>query len=235
MSMTFGAVANRTPEKRSHRTGQPVRRNSRLRGHCEAGFWRPLTKKDGWRLVVLAKEYDKLRKEKGKKNGALGGIAIEILEYMIDRMDRKTGRLEPSLDTLMKKLGRSRDAIWKALKRLQAHGFIDWLRRYEPTGNDGAGPQVQQTSNAYRLLRPRQAEQAVAGASTPLPDDIEQAELEKDITRAEHEVDEIGGRAIVESLAEAQSTTGQWARRLLVLLDRRESAKRTEPCTEYIL
>ena len=235
MSMTFGAALTRAPAKRSHRTGQPVHRHSKLRGHCEAGFWRPLTKKDGWRLVVLAKQYDKLRKERGKKNGALGGIAIEILEYMIDRMDRKTGRLEPSINTLMAKLGRSRDAIWKALKRLQAHGFIDWLRRYEPTGNEGAGPQVQQTSNAYRLLRPRAAEQAVAGAATPLPLDQEEAELEKEITRAEQEVEEMGGRHIIERLAEATSTTGQWARGLLKLLDQRGSAKRTEPFPRYLI
>lgn len=235
MSMTFGAVTNRAPMKRGHHTGQPVRRNSRLRGQCERGFWRAIGRKEGWSLVVLAKRYDRLRKEAGKKNGPLGAVAIEVLEYMVNLIDHKTGRLEPSINTLMEKLNRSRDAIWKALNALRQHGFIDWLRRYVPTNNDGSGPQVQQTSNAYRLLRPRQAEQAVAGVATPLPLDQEQAAQEKEIMRAENEVEEMGGRPLIERMAEAQSTTGEWARGLLKLLDLRESVKRTEPDTRYLL
>ena len=135
----------------------------------------------------------------------------------------------------MQKLNRSRDAIWKALNALRRHGFIDWLRRYVPTNKEGSGPQVQQTSNAYRLLRPRQAEYAVAGASSPLPLDREQAEQEKAITRAEHDVQEIGGRLVLEQMAEVQSTTGEWARRLLRLLDLRESVNRTESHIPYSL
>lgn len=183
MSMRCSAATNRAPMNWDHQV-QPVRRNSRLRGHCEAGFWRAVSRREGWGLVVLAKRYEKLRKEAGKKNGPLGMVAIEVLEYMVNLIDHKTGRLEPSIATLMQKLNRSRDAIWKALNALRRHGFIDWLRRYVPTNREGSGPQVQQTSNAYRLLRSRQAEHAVAGAYSPLPLDQEQAEQEKAITRA---------------------------------------------------
>lgn len=56
-----------------------------------------------------------------------------------------------------------------ALKRLKAHGFLDWLRRYVPTGNAGMrGPQVKQTSNAYRLMLPPQVER---GMTPPPPED----------------------------------------------------------------
>lgn len=232
MSNTFDAVTNRMPMNHDHQV-QPVRRNSKLRGHCEAGFWRAVSKREGWSLVVLAKRYEKLRKEAGKKNGPLGIVAIEVLEYMVNLIDHKTGRLEPSIATLMQKLNRSRDAIWKALNALRQHGFIDWLRRYVPTNREGSGPQVQQTSNAYRLMRPQQAEHAVDGGSSPLPLDQEQAEQEKAITRAEHDVQEIGGRLVIERMAEAQSTTGEWARWLLRLLDLRESVHRTESHIPY--
>ena len=213
----------------SHRRGSPVRRNSRIKGQCEGGFWKPLTKKDGWRLVVLAEEYDRLHKEPGKKNGPLGMVAIQILKYMINRIHQKTGQLDPSLQTIMTATGRCKDAVCQALKRLQEHGFIDWLRRYVPTGNDGSGPQVQQTSNAYRLMRPRKAEQAVQAASAPTPDDQAQQSHEQATERAIWEIEEMGGRRIVEALASATSTTGKWARSLLDLLEQRESVKRAEP------
>jgi len=47
----------------------------------------------------------------------------------------------------MTAIGTRDDAICKALKLLQKHSFLDWLRRYVLTGNDGSGPQVQQTIN----------------------------------------------------------------------------------------
>ncbi len=63
-----------------------------------------------------------------------------MLRLFVNLIDFRTGRLEPSISTIMDRLGRSRDTIVRALKNLRAHGFIDWLRRYEPTGNEGAAP-----------------------------------------------------------------------------------------------
>jgi hypothetical protein len=39
--------------------------------------------------------------------------------------------------------------VVRALRRLNDHGFLSWLRRTEALDNDGAGPQVQQITNAY--------------------------------------------------------------------------------------
>jgi hypothetical protein len=72
--------------------------------------------------------------EKGERTGPLGSVAIEVLEFFVNLVDFRTGRLEPSLTTIMGKVRRSRDAVVRALKALRAHGFLDWLRRYEPTG-----------------------------------------------------------------------------------------------------
>ncbi|MCA1869158.1 hypothetical protein HW571_26385 [Agrobacterium genomosp. 3] len=92
--------------------------------------------------------------------------------------------LDPSLQTLMTASGRCKDAVWKALKALRQHGVIYWLRRYVPTGNDGAGPQVKQTSDAYRLVHPQQAEQAVREAAYPSPEDHLQDAQDKAAKRA---------------------------------------------------
>ncbi len=69
----------------------------------------------------------------------------------------------------MRRLKRSRDAIVRALQALRQHGFLDWLRRYVPTGNEGRGPQVQQTSNAYRLSLPARALRLLGRFAHPAP------------------------------------------------------------------
>ena len=214
--------------KRSHRTGQPLRSNSKLKGQCEGGFWRPMAKKDAWKIVTLAEQYDEARKEKGKKNGPLGLIAIKLLRYLVNRLNERTGQLDPSYETMMEKLNVSRDAIWRALDALRRHGFIDWLRRYVPT-NSPEGPQVKQTSNAYRIMRPQQAAQAVASRQAPMPEDAAAREREKQIAEAEYQAQEIGGWRVVEKLATAQSTTGKWAASLLELREERGSVIQTEP------
>ena len=138
------------------RTGQPVRRTSKPAGRCEGLFYRRITAREAAQIRLAARKYELATKEAGARNGALGGIALEVLDYLT-RLIGRDGRLEPSLDFLMRKLRRSRDAIHRALKALRQHGFLDWLRRYVPTGNEGRGVQVQQTSNAYRLSLPERA------------------------------------------------------------------------------
>jgi hypothetical protein len=78
-----------------------------------------------------------------------------VLRELLRLIDYKTGRLDPAITTIAERIGRSVAAVVDALKRLRDHGFLAWLRRYVPTGNAGLrGPQVQQTSNAYRLALP---------------------------------------------------------------------------------
>ncbi|MBB4067395.1 helix-turn-helix domain-containing protein [Gellertiella hungarica] len=126
---------------------------------------------------MAARRYELATRQPGARNGALGSVALELVELFANLVDFRTGRLEPSLDTLMRMLKRSRDAISRALRALRAHGFIDWLRRYVHTGNEGKGPQVQQTSNAYRLLLPARALLLLGryGQAAPEPEDFSNA------------------------------------------------------------
>mgnify|MGYP004723715635 CR=1 FL=1 len=127
-------------------------------------------------------------RQPGSGNGPLGSVAIGIVELFANLVDFRTGRLEPSIDTLRLKLRRSRDAIVRALKSLRVHGFLDWLRRYEPTGNEGRGPQVKQASNAYCMSLPDRARQLLRcwGATPPLPEDYALAEAERAAVMAAH-------------------------------------------------
>lgn len=151
----------------------PVRRHSHFKGRSEGRIWRPTNRQEVQKVLRAAKRYELAERQKGERCGPLGSVAIEVLEYFVNLVDFRTGRLEPSIETIMGKVRRSRDAIVRALKALRAHGFVDWLRRYEPTGNEGRGPQVKQASNAYRLSLPEKALRLLGrfGKAPPPPDD----------------------------------------------------------------
>lgn len=163
------------------RTGEPVRRHSHRAGHCEGVFWRGITRREAHAILLAARRYEVVTRQPRCRNGALGTVALEVLDLMANMVDYRTGRLDPSIDTLMRHLRRSRDAIVRALAALRAHGFLDWLRRYVPTGNEGRGPQVRQTSNAYRLSLPARALRMMAHMlrPSPPPDDFSHAQEQR--------------------------------------------------------
>ena len=156
MFKTIGTALGRPDTSRDR---QPVRRHSYAAGRCEGAFWTRTDRQEVTRIVLAARRYDLAGRQAGRRNGPLGHIAIEVLELLGNLISYRTGRLEPALVTLMRKLRRSRDAVVRALAALRAHGFLDWLRRYEPTEREGRGPQVRQVSNAYRLSLPARAAQ----------------------------------------------------------------------------
>ncbi|WP_348640127.1 hypothetical protein [Rhizobium sp. FKY42] len=161
-------------------------------------------------------------------------MAIELLELFANLVDFRTGRLEPSIDTLMLKLRRSRDAIVRALKNLRAHGFLDWLRRYQPTGNEGRGPRVQQTSNAYRMSLPDRARQLLGrwGMAPPLPDDHVQAKAERAADIEAHRVSlDIEARTLFDV---GDNPLGQALARLGKAINLRESGRQTESLSGFI-
>jgi len=211
------------------RTYQPVRRKSYLKGR-EGVFWRPIGRRDLDLILQAAIRFDLAGKQKGQRNGPLGPVALQVLALMAHKINRKTGQLDPAITYFMAKLKRSRDAIVRALKTLRQHGFLDWLRRYVPTGSE-TGPQVQQTSNAYRLTMPLRALRLLGwrAAPAPLPDDIahEQAEraAQRDIMMAEmHPVDRAIAGVEDEGLAAVLASLGH----ALFSKKERESAERSE-------
>lgn len=235
MFAPLGDILTAQHGRKPLRTVEPVRRHSRAAGRCEGVFWRRTDRQEVRRIVMAARRYELATRQPGARNGALGSVALEIVELFANLVDFRTGRLEPSLDTLMRMLKRSRDAISRALRALRAHGFIDWLRRYVSTGNEGRGPQVQQTSNAYRLSLPARALQLLGryGQPTPEPDDSSHArqsraaEIEthrQSLTLAERPLFDIEDGPLARALS-----------RLGAGLDKqRESARRSESQSGFI-
>ncbi|WP_205965822.1 helix-turn-helix domain-containing protein [Paracoccus liaowanqingii] len=206
----------------------PLRRNSRRAGSCEASFWRGTSRQDVRKVLMAAQKYERANRAPGKRNGPLGGIALEVLALFANLVNFRSGRLDPSLDYITDKLRRSRDAVVRALKALREHGFLDWLRRFEPVPNDGRGPQVRQVSNAYRLSVPKRALALLgrwAGRPT-LPDDDQAARADRAALEAQHVATlDLAGFATFHiedsDLAKALAQMGK-------AIDLRESAKQTE-------
>ena len=98
----------------------------------------------------------------GKRNGALGHVALDLYRELMRMVCFKTGRLDPAIATLMDRLNRSKDAVVRALAELEAEGFLERQRRFEPVENpEPFGPQVKQASNAYKLILPEAAAELV--------------------------------------------------------------------------
>lgn len=171
-----------TAGPKARRTFQPVRRDSRHRGERENRIWRPLgrDRRQARRFIgamlQAAEHFDRRGKPVGKKNGPLGHVALEVMRALFRFADWKTGCLEPAIASICEKTRRARSAVVAALARLKAHGFLDWIRRTEPTGNEGAGPQVRQIPNAYGFDLARLPRAAAAfvkkaiGWGEPVPD-----------------------------------------------------------------
>lgn len=136
-------------------TSPPVRENSSRKGALGL-WWQPFNRDMGRQIYQSAKEFERRTKLKGNSHGALSHTGLEVLKALIDIVDWKTGRLEPSLQYIANRINRCTKTVVEALKRLRKYGFIDWKRRYEESGErkEFGRPQVRQISNAYRLFLP---------------------------------------------------------------------------------
>ncbi len=145
-----------------HVTRQPVRRNSYRAGEREHRHWRRFDRTEFNARMRAAELHDRDNKEPGKRNGPIGAIGLEVYRELMRMVCWKTGRLEPSIATICKRTARSRDAVSKAMARLKAEGFLNWIRRFEPVEDpDPFGPQVKQTTNAYWFDLPAKAAELV--------------------------------------------------------------------------
>lgn len=143
------------------RTGQPVRRNSHNAGGAELALWRQhnmFPKSEHNARMRAAEEFEHETKLPGKRNGALGAIALKVYRYLLRLRGKKSGRLDPTIRWIADNVYHSRSAVAAALQRLKEHGF----RRCQPI--EGALPDEQQTeqiANAYVLRLPASAKERV--------------------------------------------------------------------------
>lgn len=156
----------------NRRTFQKVRRDSKPVGTVESDLWRATDSRQMRQALKAAERYDRAHKAKGKRNGPLGHVGLEVYRALWSRIRFSDGCLCPSLEWLEKATRRSRGAVVAALKRLKLLGFVVWRRRLEYIGGAAGvrGPQVKQATNAYALGLPGGA-LALLASPVPLPAD----------------------------------------------------------------
>ncbi len=173
-----------TAPKLGRHTDQPVRRKSRPLAAADAWF-RPMSKNQVIETIRAAREWsDSQARLKGRRWGPLTPIDLKVLETLLFKaMDWATGRLDWSYLQIAAAVRRSKQTIADSLARLRTHGFLDWIRRFEPTGQAGFGPQVKQATNAYRVSLPAKVrawfEARQLWRRGPLPVDFEAAKADR--------------------------------------------------------
>ena len=187
-------LAGLEPAKRT-RSFQPVRRNSYYASDRRStSLWRPIAPngREARRLIAArlkaAEHYNERNKQAGERQGPLGDVGIRLLRELYRIVDFKTGRLDPAIDTLCRRINRARATVVKYLAKLKEHGFLVWVRRSEPIDDaNGAGPRVRQITNAYGFSLPASAsmwEKKTLGNSPPPDCEIARREADRAETEA---------------------------------------------------
>lgn len=174
MTMSLGTAASDGPR---------VRRDSVRTGRYEAVYWRPFASENVGKILFAAELFDRALKKRGDHNGPLGHIGRDVLRELTRLVDFRTGRLEPSLKALGERSGHSKTSVVKALAALKKHGFIEWIRRYEPFDNPGKGPQLRQVTNAYRLKLPPKALRFLGLRNQPPPPPVDDQDRRRQADR----------------------------------------------------
>ncbi len=236
----IGDVLSGREFTKSRRSGEKVWRNSYYEGQIEHRLWRPIgdgTKRGGKRragaILKAARQFEyrtrvKRRIEQpGCENGLLGAIGLEVLEALYEVVDFASGRLEPAIATIGERIGRSYAAVHRALCRLREAGFLHWARRSRKLDNAGdAGPQVEQITNAYALLVPKELEFFLSRliGRGPKPD-CDRWRREDDAAEWQRMLDGLTARELHDATWNGDQLVGETIARIADALDERESIR----------
>jgi hypothetical protein len=115
----------------------------------------PMSLKQAAKHWQKARRFDRQTHTAGKHGGLIGRTALAVLYALLfDFLDFKTGRLDPSYDTIAAKAGVCRRTVATALARLKDLGLLHWQRRSQPEPEAGGGYRQVQITNAYAVLSP---------------------------------------------------------------------------------
>jgi hypothetical protein len=151
--LTFSAVVLPGFPSLPSRAPWPIWRNS-IAGPVR---FMPITRKQAAKLWHKARRWDRETRQPGRHGGIIGRTALTTLYALLfDFLNHRTGRCDPSLDTIAAKAGCCRRAVVNALARLRELGLLAWQRRCEEDRDAEGRFRLRQRTNAYGLLPPSQ-------------------------------------------------------------------------------
>jgi hypothetical protein len=114
-------------------------------------FYRTMIWRDAEELE--RKSYE--RRGKGRRNGTIGKVGLELMRSILFRLDKSdAGKVYPSYETLAELTQYCQRAIIYAMKRLEQFGFVTIHRRCKWIETP-YGRRLVQDSNAYEYHRPK--------------------------------------------------------------------------------
>lgn len=159
--MTARAIGNvlaGKAEPGTRRTFQKVHRRSFHAGERERREWRQHNcfphSQDNARMRALEQlEREDRRANRGdRKRRREDSCILGVYRYFLRLRGRESGRLDPTYATIAAALDYAESAVKAAMKRLEALGFLRWIRRTQLLDDPEPGGQyVEQASNAYVL------------------------------------------------------------------------------------
>lgn len=155
---------------------RPVLRGSREAGTFEDAFFAPPAKGEtdhllrvarraldaGRMLRRVARRGERVLSASERLVTQLSAGSVRVLEELLTLARLNQGRVYPSYDHLARVTGLGRATVARGLRLLEEIGFLVRQRRFARLHTEGAGPQIAQISNAYRLTLPH-------GIATHLP------------------------------------------------------------------
>jgi hypothetical protein len=166
-------------------TGQPVRRNSRHSGTREVAPWKVhnlFAKGQNARRLRALEQHARQLREPGRPS-PISATVIRIYRLLLRSRCPQTGRLDLAHATMARMLDLGVRTVQRALARLEAHGWLEWLRRTRPVDDpEPFGQQVEQDTNAYLLTLSPAATALVRnlGEAAPAPADHVQRAADHD-------------------------------------------------------
>ena len=182
------------PKKRSgatHRTGAPVRRDSKEAGTFEDAFFvkpeigEPDTLLRKLRTLADRAVYLKRDRRAGRRlNSDESDVArvtqsvCRVYEELCTLARLNAGKIFPSYDHLMAVTGYVRQTVAKALNVLDKLGFLNRQRRFKRVDDDLGAARYKQTSNAYQLSFAEKLIAFLPRRMRPAPQPIDEAQRE---------------------------------------------------------
>lgn len=115
-----------------------------------------MPKKAATKLYHRARDFDRKTSKPGCHGGAVGHIALKVLETLIfDFLNYASGHLDPSHAQIARKANVCERTVRNALNRLRDLGILNWVRRCAEKWIDGRFT-LEQETNAYAVLPPSQ-------------------------------------------------------------------------------
>lgn len=96
------------------------------------------------KILHLAESLERVTKRKGRRNGVLGSIGLQVLRVLLLRWHGPSGLCCPSYTTIQRETGLCRQSIAAALRRLRATGLLHSTARLVRTRQS-----FRQSSNLY--------------------------------------------------------------------------------------